>query len=53
MVELYLHFPTRIYGVVLNKLSTGTSSPSLNYVVKHYAMKAYGEVEICQAAAFF
>jgi hypothetical protein len=27
MVELYLHSPTRLHGMVLNELGTGTNLP--------------------------
>jgi hypothetical protein len=33
MVELYLHSPTRLHGVVLNELSTGTTLSYLNHAV--------------------
>jgi hypothetical protein len=32
-VGLYIHSPIRLHGVVLNKLSTGTTLPSLNIFV--------------------
>jgi hypothetical protein len=34
MVELYIHFPTRLHGIVLNYLSTGTTLDLHEYVCK-------------------
>jgi hypothetical protein len=33
-VDLYIHSPIRIHGVVLNELSTGTTSPFFTFTVK-------------------
>jgi hypothetical protein len=36
MVELYIHFPIRLHGVVFNSLSTGTTLPFLQYNLSEY-----------------
>jgi hypothetical protein len=35
MVELYIHFPIRLRGLVLNELGTGTTLPFLPYISIH------------------
>jgi hypothetical protein len=34
-MDLYIHSPIRLHGVVLNKLSTGTTLPFTFYIMEY------------------
>jgi hypothetical protein len=42
-VDLYIHSPIRLHGVVLNYLSTGTTSPYVIFIIFPYYLRCSAE----------